>query len=93
MDPTGLDLMHSLSARKKSERFFFWREAFEQKTKNRTKINRALFFVPLGASGSDISYIEYKTNYLHAIDFTHLALLFVALRSMGNPGLRQPSSG
>ena len=50
MDPTGLDLTQSSSARKKIERFFLGK-AFEHKNKNRTKLNRALFFVPSGGSG------------------------------------------
>ena len=51
MGPTGLDLMQSSSARKKNRTLFFWGMAFEQKNKNRTKKNRALFSVPLGGSG------------------------------------------
>ena len=38
---------------KKKNRALFWGgNAFERKKQNRTKINRALFFVPLGGSGS-----------------------------------------
>ena len=37
---------------KKKNRALFWGgNAFERKKQNRTKINRALFFVPLGGSG------------------------------------------
>ena len=41
---------------KKKNRALFWGgNAFERKKQNRTKINRALFFVPLGGSGLHMS--------------------------------------
>ena len=47
---------------KKKNRALFWGgNAFERKKQNRTKINRALFFVPLGGSGI---YIFFFYTYI-----------------------------
>jgi len=62
---------------------FFWREAFEQKNKNRTKIYRTLFFVLLGASGMKytckcyVHYVcSYQCMYFHMHTHVHVHMCF-----------------